>query len=66
MLARILRGTVERPCGRAFSSAATLPSSADVVVVGGGSLGASVLYHLRKRGLAAILLEKDQITSGTT
>jgi glycerol-3-phosphate dehydrogenase len=48
---------------RAFSA---LPSSADVVVVGGGSLGASVLYHLRKRGLDAILLEKNQLTAGTT
>ena len=54
------------PGRRDFSSAAALPSSADVVVVGGGSLGASVLYHLRKRGLAAILLEKNQLTSGTT
>jgi len=43
-----------------------LPESADTVVVGGGSLGASVLYHLQQRGLNAVLLEKDQLTAGTT
>mmetsp|Transcript_10246 Transcript_10246/g.13443 ORF Transcript_10246/g.13443 Transcript_10246/m.13443 type:complete len:937 (+) Transcript_10246:534-3344(+) len=43
-----------------------IPSEADVVVIGGGSIGASTLYHLQKRGLNAILLEKDKLTSGTT
>ena len=44
-----------------------LPEEADVVVVGGGSLGASILYHLAERGnVNAVLLEKDQLTAGTT
>lgn len=43
-----------------------LPVFADAVVIGGGSLGSSVLYHLQKKGLATILLERDQLTSGTT
>ncbi|OQS05254.1 sarcosine dehydrogenase, mitochondrial isoform X1 [Thraustotheca clavata] len=42
------------------------PSSADVVVIGGGSIGASTLYHLADMGVNAVLLEKDQMTAGTT
>lgn len=33
---------------------------------GGGVIGCSVLYHLRKRGINTILLEKHKLTSGTT
>jgi glycine cleavage system aminomethyltransferase T/glycine/D-amino acid oxidase-like deaminating enzyme len=45
----------------------TLPSSASVVVIGGGIIGASVLYHLAKRGVeGAVLLERKQLASGTT
>jgi len=44
-----------------------VPDHADVVVIGGGSLGTSTLYHLAKYGIKnAILLEKDQLTAGTT
>ncbi|XP_038601368.1 sarcosine dehydrogenase, mitochondrial isoform X2 [Tachyglossus aculeatus] len=44
-----------------------LPKSADVVVVGGGSLGCQTLYHLDKMGLTnVVLLERDRLTSGTT
>ena len=43
------------------------PSSADVVVIGGGVSGCSVLYHLAKLGITdAVLLEKDSLTAGTT
>jgi len=46
---------------------AALPSSADVVIIGGGVIGCSTLYHLAKNGLTnAVLLERDQLTSGTT
>lgn len=45
----------------------SVPKHADVVVIGGGSLGASTLYHLMKYGVKnAVLLEKDQLTAGTT
>jgi len=45
----------------------TLPSSADVVIIGGGVIGCSTLYHLAKAGTTnVVLLEKDQLTSGTT
>ncbi|XP_076875195.1 sarcosine dehydrogenase, mitochondrial [Brachyhypopomus gauderio] len=45
----------------------TLPSSADVVVIGGGSLGCQTLYHLCKMGMTnVVLLERDRLTAGTT
>lgn len=44
-----------------------LPSEADVVVIGGGSIGASTLYHLAQQGITnTVLVEKDQLTAGTT
>jgi sarcosine dehydrogenase len=51
---------------RQFSSHAELPSEADVVVIGGGSVGASTLYHLQKAGVNAIMLERHELTAGTT
>jgi glycine cleavage system aminomethyltransferase T/glycine/D-amino acid oxidase-like deaminating enzyme len=44
-----------------------IPKSAKVVVIGGGIAGCSVAYHLAKYGWKdTILLERDQLTSGTT
>ncbi|XP_064146677.1 sarcosine dehydrogenase, mitochondrial isoform X1 [Loxodonta africana] len=44
-----------------------LPSEANVVVIGGGSLGCQTLYHLAKLGVSgAVLLERERLTSGTT
>ena len=41
--------------------------TADAVVIGGGAVGASVLYHLTKMGLRnVVLLEKDALSSGST
>ncbi|MEQ8353978.1 MAG: FAD-dependent oxidoreductase [Kiloniellaceae bacterium] len=46
---------------------AELPSHAQVVVIGGGAVGASVLYHLARMGCSdAILLERNELTSGST
>ena len=40
---------------------------AQVVVIGGGNMGAGVLYHLAKLGWTdTILIEKDELTSGAT
>ena len=44
-----------------------LPERARVVVVGGGVIGCSVAYHLAKMGWKdVLLLERDQLTCGTT
>ena len=38
-----------------------------IVVIGGGAIGLSVAYHLARRGGAQVtLLERNQLTSGTT
>jgi dimethylglycine dehydrogenase len=42
-------------------------TSAQVVVIGGGVVGASVLYHLTRAGVTdAVLLERSELTSGST
>ena len=44
-----------------------LPSNARVVIIGGGVVGASCLYHLAKRGWTdSVLLEKNELTAGST
>ena len=44
-----------------------LPKRAQVVIVGGGVIGASTVYHLAKRGWTdVVLLEQNTLTSGTT
>lgn len=43
-----------------------VPESADVVIIGGGSAGCHTLYHLAKRGVKAVLLERAKLTAGTT
>ncbi|MPZ11890.1 MAG: FAD-dependent oxidoreductase [Kiloniellaceae bacterium] len=46
---------------------AELPSHAQVVVIGGGAVGASTLYHLARMGCRdAVLLERNELTSGST
>lgn len=44
-----------------------LPTQARVVIIGGGVVGCSVAYHLTKLGWRdVVLLERKQLTSGTT
>lgn len=44
----------------------SVPESADVVIIGGGTAGCHTLYQLVKRGVKAVLLERAKLSSGTT
>ncbi len=47
--------------------AGDFPTQARVVVIGGGAVGTSVAFHLTERGWRdVVLLERKQLTSGTT
>lgn len=46
---------------------AGLPNTARVVIIGGGAVGVSSLFHLAKAGWTdCVLLEKNELTSGST
>ncbi|QFT79308.1 4-methylaminobutanoate oxidase (formaldehyde-forming) [Roseovarius sp. THAF27] len=46
---------------------ADLPKNAKVVIIGGGVVGCSVLYHLARKGWSdCVLLEKNELTAGST
>ncbi len=46
---------------------ADLPSTARVVIIGGGAVGCSSLYHLAKAGWTdCLLIEKNELTSGSS
>ena len=47
--------------------ATQVPMHAQTVIIGGGSIGCNLAYHLTKLGMTdVVLLERDQLTSGTT
>ncbi|MEM9047745.1 MAG: FAD-dependent oxidoreductase [Pseudomonadota bacterium] len=43
-----------------------MKTHARVVVVGGGAVGCGIAYHLAKAGWETLLLERDELTSGST
>ncbi|MEM6972704.1 MAG: FAD-dependent oxidoreductase [Pseudomonadota bacterium] len=46
---------------------ADFPTTAPVVIIGGGAVGVSTLYHLGEMGLTGcVLLEKNELTAGST
>ena len=46
---------------------AEFPTTARVVIIGGGAVGVSALYHLAKAGWTdCVLLEKNELTAGST
>ncbi len=50
-----------------MSTDSGLPDRADVVIVGGGIVGASVAYHLTRLGRTdVVVIEQGQLSSGTT
>jgi len=42
------------------------PTTARVVIIGGGAVGASCAYHIAKAGWDVVLLEKNELTAGST
>ena len=45
----------------------TIPTTARVVIIGGGAVGVSALYHLAQAGWTdCVLLEKNELTAGST
>ncbi|MEM6588352.1 MAG: FAD-dependent oxidoreductase [Pseudomonadota bacterium] len=45
----------------------TLPTHAQTVIIGGGSIGMNTAYHLTKLGMTdVVVLEQAQLTAGTT
>ena len=40
--------------------------TSDVIIIGGGIIGASTAYYLSKRNIKTILVEKDDLASGTS
>jgi dimethylglycine dehydrogenase len=44
-----------------------MKTHAEVVIIGGGAVGCSALYHLTQLGVTdAVLLERDELTAGST
>ncbi|HEY3719726.1 MAG TPA: FAD-dependent oxidoreductase, partial [Roseiarcus sp.] len=44
-----------------------MQAHARVIIIGGGAVGTSALYHLAERGWSdALLIERDELTSGST
>lgn len=44
----------------------TLPASADVVIIGGGVMGASTAFHLAEAGVDVVLVERGELSGGST
>lgn len=59
------RATNFDAAGKLLVESEPAPESAEVVVVGGGSLGCSALYHLARKGVTnTILIEANKLTAG--
>ena len=49
-----------------MSGVTGLPERAGVVVIGGGVMGVSTAFHLAEAGVDVLLLERDELASGST
>ena len=55
------RGLISRNVSRSLSVTSSCSIvDAEAVVVGGGAVGSSTAYHLAKRGVKTMLLDKDK------
>ena len=45
---------------------APLPQAAEVVVIGGGVMGASIAFHLAEAGVGVVLVERGELAGGST
>lgn len=53
--------------GTATASEKEVPDRTQVLVIGGGVVGASVAYHLTRRGITDVtIIEQGALTGGTT
>lgn len=43
-----------------------LPECTDIVIIGGGAMGASAAFHLAEAGVDVVVIERDEIASGST
>jgi sarcosine oxidase subunit beta len=50
----------------AWAEARVLPTSAAVVIIGGGVMGTSAAFHLAEAGVDVVLVERDELGSGST
>lgn len=52
---------------RSTGNSGVLPTSADVVIIGGGAIGTSIAFHLAEAGVTdVVLLERDTLAAGST
>ena len=55
------------PRGSSIQRVSDLPPRADVVIIGGGAVGASTAFHLATGGVPdVVLLERETLASGST
>jgi len=43
-----------------------LPRNTEVVIIGGGVIGASILYHLSRRKITAVAVEQNELATGSS
>src|SRR6266516_5846205 len=57
----------EKRYREAFKESRAMTTTAEVIIIGGGVMGASIAYHLAKRGGGQVtLLERQALCNGTT
>ena len=56
----LVRNTSNGNESRNASGTNELPTSADVIVIGGGAVGTSTAFHLAKRGVDVVLVERHK------